>query len=274
MVGFALAIFQYLNVFLAEFVSAYDATKPAVGHDWSEMQCTSDMCIDTTNHRVGIGTDSPAESLEVTGDILSTGDVCNGGGKCLDSVFQTNVTSGTNPTCPSGQSIIMKAYNGTWYTADNGSITSWNKVACGTIMTSDGTPGLVNGNHTQKNCTDANGTVVSDGTYDMCRFDSASCPSGWTQYQHWITTAAFNLNIPQDVCGNCLPPRSGLTNYIWSWGNAAANSFCYCYTPIYPSSCNYSITGGDTCNQHNACNYGYYNCGTVVSPTITQIGCY
>ncbi len=167
----------------------------------------------TQSGNVGIGTTSPSQKLEVNGNIISSGDICNGGGKCLSSIFQTNVIAGTNPTCPSGQTMIMKSYNGTWYTAGNTSITSWSQITCGVVLSSDGTALLVNNTHTSKNCIDAGGTVVSDGTSNMCRFNGASCPNTWTMYNNWSTTvsSACGMNS-QGVSCWCTPAVHGWSN--------------------------------------------------------------
>ena len=126
--------------------------------------------------------------------------MCNGAGQCLSSVFQTSSIAGTNPTCPSGQTAIMKANSGIWYTSTATQVaSSWSQVACGTVLTSDGTPLLVIGAHTTKQCTDAGGTVVSDGSSSFCRFDSASCPAGspnWVQYSNWSTLANATAYSP------------------------------------------------------------------------------
>jgi len=59
--------------------------KPANGHSWSEMECTSGLCV-TADNKVGIGTDSPVEKLVVSGNARAT-DVCTDAG-CLNSLFQ------------------------------------------------------------------------------------------------------------------------------------------------------------------------------------------
>ncbi len=176
----------------------------------------------SSNGSVGIGTASPSKKLEVAGDVLASGDICNGAGACLSSIFQTSVIAGTNPTCPSGQAMIMKAYNGTWYTVDNASITAWNKVTCGIQMTTDGTPLLVNSNHTVKSCTDGGGTVVGDGAgNNMCRFNSSSCPNTWTMYNGWSTTSArtYHCDIP---CAT-----NSCTTSSHSWANNATQEYCF-----------------------------------------------
>jgi len=180
------------------------------------------------NGSVGIGTSSPAQKLEVNGSILAsgTGDVCNGAGKCLNSIYQTNVMVGTNPTCPSGQTPIMKASGGIWYTYDSTVVASaWNKVSCGVLMSSDGTPFLYYNTHTSQNCVDMHGTVVSDGTYLFCRFDGATCPTAeWTRYNGWSTTgpALVSCLITYSGCSasvSCTAP-------VHSWSNNSAVEGC------------------------------------------------
>ena len=182
------------------------------------MECNANsLCVDTTNNRVGIGTNTPSNQLYINGsegilnlgatgwidpgatgasiiadnngykalmivgnnvtgnsglgrevkvwdylnvqgalnatgaatfggNVQANGDVCNGGGKCLSSVFQTNVLVGTNPTCPAGQTIIAKMNGTTWY--DSTYYCSYTKVMCGQSLASDGGTLLVNSAHT------------------------------------------------------------------------------------------------------------------------------
>ena len=97
-----------------------------------------------------------------------------------------NVYIGTNPTCPNGK-IIMRAFNGVWYTAD-ASIPSWTKVFCGAQLSADGSGILVNEAHSALACSNAGGEVVPDGAgNNMCRFPGAICPSAgnWNPYNSW-----------------------------------------------------------------------------------------
>jgi len=294
--AFGFAVYQYVKEFQSEFASA-TGTKPVNGHLWSEMECdSSGLCV-KSDGSVGIGTDSPSKKLEVNGDILASGthDICNGSGKCLSSVFQTNVIAGTNPTCPTGQTAIAKMNGSTWYDASQ---SSWTKVMCGQVMSSDGTALLFSSNHTSKNCTDGGGTVVSDGTYSFCRFNTSSCPSQWTKYGNWTTTVATQmptsgtLSCPSTYLGSysCPGCPSGTTSYH-AWANTGTEI-------AYPS---YTIIGETaTCSEGNCWDYHpYCSCGTGPSTafcanstawaglgeygrttstayyaTITQIGCY
>ena len=58
------AVFQYVKTFQADFASAYTTGKPLNGHLWSEMECSQGLCVSSSN-KVGIGTDSPQNKLQV-----------------------------------------------------------------------------------------------------------------------------------------------------------------------------------------------------------------
>jgi hypothetical protein len=85
--GLVFGIYQYFQVFETENVSAVNIGTPIAGHPWSQMECSSDtLCIDTVNKRLGIGTNNPTKALDVRGDGVFTGDVCNGTGNCLSAL--------------------------------------------------------------------------------------------------------------------------------------------------------------------------------------------
>jgi len=262
---------------VVQYVGILDTLYAAVnnpGHLWSEMECSSVLCIDTANSRVGIGTETPGETLEINGNILTSGngDVCNGQGKCLSSIFQTNVIVGNNPTCPSGQSMIMKAYNGTWYTPENTAITTWTKVTCGTLLSADGTSLLVNSNHTSKNCTDNLGTVVEDASGNkMCRFNLATCPSTWNQFQNWSKTdgSYCSCYISNSVGYGTTCQSSGTTgSHVWSNNSARESSGLSAW-----AGCSGGTAG---CSCYNTSGYYDYvkSCSCSATATVSQIGCY
>jgi hypothetical protein len=258
-IGLIAGVFQYIQTLKADLASAVTVGTPNPGHTWAQMECNANsLCIDTVNKRVGIGTANPSKKLEVNGDGLFVGDVCNGGGKCLSSVFQTNVISGTNPTCPAGQTAIMRAYNGTWYTASQ--VSSWSQVACGQVLSSDGTALLVNSQHTSKNCTDAGGTVIGDGAgNNMCRFSNkqycTDVDATWQQYQGWSAVTANYCDINPDHVFACGCSTSCSTSAGHSWANDGTLPTC---------AYQYSYNTG------NGCSCGALTC----SSTRTLIGCY
>lgn len=201
LVGFVVAIHQYVEEFKSEFANAYSSSKPANGHSWAEMECTTGLCV-TSENNVGIGTDNPSTKLEVNGSILASGagDVCNGAGACLSDI---NDFVQNQP--------------------------------------------LVNNVHNYAACTAAGGEIIpSDVSYPMCRFNAASCPSGWTQYKNYSTNVANTC--PNSSCGGCTAPAH-------SWSNTATG---YC---VY-SNWQVGSVGGCSC------------CATGCSSTQTQIGCY
>ncbi len=64
------AFYQYVNIMKTEDVSAVSVGTPNPGHTWSSMECSADsLCVDTTSNRLGIGTNTPSQKLEVNGNI-------------------------------------------------------------------------------------------------------------------------------------------------------------------------------------------------------------
>lgn len=63
-VGIVCAVGQYMGAFNAMYVLA---TNPNPGHTWNQMECSTGLCVDTVNNRVGVGTTSPQTNLHVVG---------------------------------------------------------------------------------------------------------------------------------------------------------------------------------------------------------------
>jgi uncharacterized protein (TIGR02145 family) len=63
-ISFIVILGQYLGSFNVNEVLAVD---PNPQHSWSQMECNTDLCVDSTNNRIGIGTISPSETLHVVG---------------------------------------------------------------------------------------------------------------------------------------------------------------------------------------------------------------
>ena len=80
-------VYSVFNAMRADNVSAVTVGSPNPGHSWDQMECSaSTLCIDTSSGRVGIGTSAPAQKLEISGNILASGDICNGAGACLSQI--------------------------------------------------------------------------------------------------------------------------------------------------------------------------------------------
>ena len=64
-------IWEYMRVTREDNqASAVTVGTPNPGHTWSSMECNANsLCIDTTNNRVGIGTNTPTTKLDVNGVI-------------------------------------------------------------------------------------------------------------------------------------------------------------------------------------------------------------
>lgn len=271
--GLGLALYQYANEWHSDFVNAYSSSKPTNGHSWTEMECTEGLCV-TGGNRVGIGTDSPANKLDVvgnisaTGDITATGDVCNGTGNCLSAlatltnacggaatVYAYEASSYTGTYCVMGtptptSPAFPSAGSSTTWTCP---VTSGSPISC----TASRLPApLVNGEHTQAQCSSAGGSVVNEGGVYFCRFNS-SCPAPWTQYLNWSTTSAvycYCSPFPGYTC-----PSNSPTGYH-SWSNAAVESGTLTATWY----------GGTTAY----CGGSGYSCTCSATAAVTQMGCF
>jgi len=191
-----LSILQYTRELRTEQASAaYSTSKPANGHSWSEMECTSNLCV--TGENIGIGTDSPTTKLQVSGTVKAT-DVCNEAGICL-SAF-ASVTNACGPaakaytatdTTFSGDYCYLGTPNPATpaFPAQGGS-TTWTCPMVSTPVSCTATRALpVNGA-----CGTANGktytmlvssygsdTICTSGTYSTPAFPSQSSPTiSWT----------------------------------------------------------------------------------------------
>lgn len=60
--GLILGMWQYLKTFDAVFALAVNP-----GHSWGLMECNSNICVDTSTNKLGIGTISPETNLHVVG---------------------------------------------------------------------------------------------------------------------------------------------------------------------------------------------------------------
>jgi len=93
-VGIFAGVTQYVGMFDALYAAA---TNP--GHSWSQMECTTDFCIDTANHKVGVGTTSPQTTFDVNGAVkIGESTTCNAGSKgaIKYSGGQVSICNGTS----------------------------------------------------------------------------------------------------------------------------------------------------------------------------------
>lgn len=219
--AFLFAVSQYVKEFQAELASAAYTSKPAAGHSWLEMECSSGLCV-TAGNNVGIGTDSPATKLDVIGDVHSSGtitaatNVCIGSGACLSDL---NNYIGS-------QSLLYSAH-------------TFNM--CSTTPDSSGYGEVVN-----------IGTTASP-VY-ICKFDASTCPAGiseqpnWTQYQLWSAGTAKSCSSYE--CSNSsgfyyCPGSCSVSGHDWS-NSASTCTYNGCSPCSFPScnTCQTTICNG------------------------------
>ncbi len=148
---------------------------PNPGHAWNQMDCDNNLCVDTINGGVGIGTMTIGTSkLKVAGMIETTTEI-----KIGDSAN----------TCDAGSAGIIK-YNGWDFQAckgDGSGNYNWYSL---TSPSYDPTGPLYGGLHSQDDCTNAGGSVqaLPEGGVRVCMFNSTICSPGWTPLASWTVT--------------------------------------------------------------------------------------
>lgn len=145
---------------------------------------------------------------------------------------------------------------------------------------------LVNGIHTNIQCSAAGGTVVDDGTGNkMCRFATASCPATWTKYNNWSTTSVNSNTYYNETCGTSCGKQLATCSsgsHIWSNKSPESLSCTGAQTGIYtpdnlrvPYSCASVPVPWYPCDLGSECGgdcSGATN--TSATATIAEIGCY
>lgn len=159
--------------------------------------------------------------------------------------YQTmNVTQCQSaPACPAGYTAVGSPNRQVASCGSSNQHDLYTQTCGRNVCTAPAT--LVNGQHTEAQCTALGGTVIVDGANRFCRFNQASCPAGWAAYQQWSTYTAGN------VSGTCQRDGSPVNytafcNASRAWANAAAPSG-------FTSQCGMLLT---------------------CTPPRTQIGCY
>ncbi|MDD4531308.1 MAG: hypothetical protein PHH21_01205 [Candidatus Pacebacteria bacterium] len=290
LIGLCAGTYSYFHFFHADTVKAY-TTKPSAGHSWSEMECSEGLCIASDN-KVGIGTDSPANNFQVTGNIKASGNVCDGSGNCLSDLgsitnacgsaaktysYSDTAFSGTfcliGTSTPASPSFPGVGTSTTWTCPVN----SGSPISC--TATRSAASYLVNNVHKESDCTSAGGTVVTtDTSSGQCRFNASSCPSGWTQYKSYGTYS--NPRTGLTYCGGGRPTGS----CTGSWSDGAGNVLVYlAASACCGGNCCGSCTTSFICFGDASYTASYYaidvaGAGCFASvwycQTVSQVGCY
>lgn len=103
-----IVLFSYANQ-LTSLIA--EAVAPNPGHSWSNLECTTDLCVTSTG--VGIGTASPTAKLHVNGNIIASNPTADNHVATKDYVdskpsgFSTCQTLSASSTvaCPAGWTL-------------------------------------------------------------------------------------------------------------------------------------------------------------------------
>jgi hypothetical protein len=151
--GLIFSIYQYYNVLKLEDVSSASVI-PNPGHSWDEMECSSDiLCIDATNKKIGIGTDTPTQLLDVNGNARINGNLYLTGqiittvvGVCgtKNGKYATSTPTGTE-ACATG---TITGMTGSYVWTCAGSNGGADSGTCSTVVANYGTASFATvGNH-------------------------------------------------------------------------------------------------------------------------------
>ena len=97
-------IFQFIEIAKAS------PAAPNPGHAWTETECDTNFCVDTTNHLVGVGTTSPTQKLDVDGSVKASGNLTVGG--TLSGRICKKVSSDAG--CPTGYYVVSADQTDHW----------------------------------------------------------------------------------------------------------------------------------------------------------------
>ena len=243
--AFLFAVFQYVKEFQSEIADAAYSGKPATGHSWTEMECSSGLCV-TSDNKVGIGTSTPGSKLDVAGTINSTGISSSGTISAVGNINSNATISAATDVCIGSGACLSQLNN---YIGSQSLLYSAHTFSmCSTTPDSGGYGEVVN-----------IGTTASP-VY-ICKFDASTCPAGvsgqpnWTQYQLW--SAGTEKSCSSYECSN-------------------SSGFYYC-----PGSC--SVSGHEWGNFASTCTYNGCSpcsfpscntCQTTICNGAYQVGCY
>jgi hypothetical protein len=176
--GLIAGAYQYIQIFQAEMAGAYNATKPANGHSWSEMQCTEGLCV-TADNKVGVGTDSPSVKFEVNGTIKGT-DVCNATGNCLSALATLTNACGAAATT---YAYSASAYSGTYCVMGTSTPVSPAFPAAGNSTTwtcpvTSGSPISCTATHSPAPVAGVCGAAATAYSYSASVYSGALCSTG------------------------------------------------------------------------------------------------
>ena len=227
-----------------------EATAPNPGHSWSELECTTELCVTSTG--VGIGTADPQTTLEVNGNIIASEPTA-----ASHVATKNYVDTLTGLTWPdggaAGDTLIMGVTGPYW----NSPLT-W----AGSVRTA-------------YDCDLIGGTVYDTGTTGtICRYPGSTIPTGWTwadKWQRYSGSATFG----GDNCGKNLSTQPIIfsnQNRIVKSGTGSMIGYVLTCAGAYDG-----VWANPYCSSCVPSNYNLISVSTTISNTTTgrvEIGIY
>ena len=244
-----------------------------------------DICVDTNNDGVNDRCLSDPGSGVARGTIFMWSGslaslasqapgwiLCNGtnGTPDLRDRFVYGVSNGENPGAtggsPSasvglgGRNDIRYAGGGPWavtsvsvsYMPPYYKLAFIVKMADGWVNTD-----LTGGDHNQSECTSAGGTVQTDGSSQFCKFIRSSCPSGWSRYHNWSTTAPKSKTGTNDA--GC-DQATNCTTKNHTWADNAQDESCTYQNGAHYSGQTWTGQTYYSCRRLDDSGSQYYRC--------------
>ena len=235
--------------------------------------------------------------------------LCDGnhGTPDLRSRYIRGVSSSGNPGADGGQAFVLSVWPAG--SVNSGYIDTYQLAYIVKSSATAGSTNLSGGSHFDTECTAAGGTVQTDGSDKFCKMNPVmtqtcthytcsgfdfngtcfgssscdtyanlpSCPSGWSQYKNYTTTAAHTCN---GTVQNSCPGATNVTTGQHAFGNTAPETRSYTNADWTPGSdYNCSYYGYDdygnytyfpqTCTTPTACGTSNSTC----TADVTAIGC-
>lgn len=245
-------------------ISAHSAARPAVMEGLATTNTT--IYISTGNSRVGIGTNSPAQTLDVRGNIVGTSSVTAnaffGNGSALTGITSSGVTATSSPTWSgnhtflhtvtvSSNIVASSSITGTAFFGDGSALTN---LPSSPVAQSSFTYGLNGATTETTNFTTcyASGTLTTGGTAPIAVFYSGDitssgaagtyCVINFLQDGAYISPASKTIGMGKAASASAGGAGNGTTVRIFPAPSAGSHSWCVSLISPFGATCTFTNT--------------------------------